>query len=155
MDAQQQNREEKKIHERSYGIVPVHHENSSFLFLLVRHLTGSWGLPKGHPKEGEDELTTAQREFTEETGISKFEIVQGPTFNERYSVDRDGQTVEKAVKYFLATVENIKVNIPEKEIIGYGWFSFNDAVGMATHEETKRILWEAKEYADRHLTKIS
>lgn len=153
MNVHRQNREEKKIYERSYGIIPVHYESGSFLFLLVRHASGHWGIPKGHSKEGEDEIATATREFTEETGISQFKMVQGPTFTERYHFDRDDEVVEKTVKYFLANVENIKVSIPKNEIVGYGWFSFSDAVGMATHEETKRILWEAKEYADRHLIK--
>ena len=30
---------------------------------------GSWSIPKGEPAAGEDLLATAQREFTEETGI--------------------------------------------------------------------------------------
>ena len=30
---------------------------------------GAWTIPKGEPEEGEDALTTAQREFEEETGI--------------------------------------------------------------------------------------
>src|ERR1700687_424353 len=30
---------------------------------------GSWTIPKGEQAEGEDELTTARREFEEETGI--------------------------------------------------------------------------------------
>ena len=30
---------------------------------------GAWTIPKGEPEEGEDALTTARREFEEETGI--------------------------------------------------------------------------------------
>jgi len=30
---------------------------------------GAWSLPKGQPEPGEDELTTACREFEEETGV--------------------------------------------------------------------------------------
>jgi predicted NUDIX family NTP pyrophosphohydrolase len=31
---------------------------------------GAWSIPKGEPAEGEDELSVAKREFTEETGAS-------------------------------------------------------------------------------------
>ncbi|MGH7540445.1 MAG: NUDIX domain-containing protein, partial [Gemmatimonadota bacterium] len=35
---------------------------------------GAWSLPKGEPEEGEDPLSTARREFEEETGVA----IDGP-----------------------------------------------------------------------------
>ncbi len=145
--------EEKKIYEKSYGIVPVHEEHGEFLFLLVREKAGHWGLPKGHPEKGEGEVETARREFIEETGIIDFEIVEGPSFLERYYIGDDKNKIEKTVKYFIAHIHETKVTIPPDEIIGYGWFNYEDAQNMATHEDIKRIIREAKEYADKHFEK--
>lgn len=145
--------EEKKMYERSYGIIPVHEENSELFFLLVREKAGHWGIPKGRPNERENELETARREFLEETGIIDLQIIEGPSFLERYHFEREGVTVEKTVKYFIARVPSMKVNFNPDEIAGYGWFNYGDALNMATYEEIKRIISEAKEYADKHFEK--
>ena len=35
---------------------------------------GAWTIPKGEPSEGEELLTTARREFTEETGLTADDV---------------------------------------------------------------------------------
>ncbi|MBI5816916.1 MAG: NUDIX domain-containing protein, partial [Candidatus Yonathbacteria bacterium] len=121
-------------------------------FLLVREKAGHWGLPKGHPSKGESEIETARREFTEETGIVDPQIIEGPSFLERYHIGNE-KKIEKTVTYFIARINEIKVTIQPDEIIGYGWFNYEDALNIATHEDTKRIIREANEYADKHFEK--
>lgn len=145
----------KIINEKSYGVVPIHNAQGAFLFLLVHHKSGHWGLPKGHPEKGENEIETARREFMEETGVIDFEITEGPVFQERYQIENNGTLVDKTVKYFIARAREIRVTIQPQEIIGYGWFNYEDAKNMATFESTKRIISEAKSYADGHFQKIS
>ena len=37
-------------------------------YLLIQHVLGHWGFPKGRPEAGEKGSETAAREFAEETG---------------------------------------------------------------------------------------
>lgn len=43
---------------------------------LVKNGTDFWGFPKGHIDPGEDEITAARREITEETGLTQLELVR-------------------------------------------------------------------------------
>lgn len=71
---------------RSAGILLFRSHGASIEVLLV-HLggplwakkdAGAWSIPKGLVLEGEDEFTAANREFTEETGLS---CPQGKSFD--------------------------------------------------------------------------
>ena len=60
-----------------------------------------WGLPKGHPKQGEGALAAAVREVQEETGL----IVDAPTPSPASSIEywfvaRDGVRVHKRVDFY-------------------------------------------------------
>ena len=149
----QQQTEEKMVYEKSYGIVPVHEDHGVFLFLLVHEKAGHWGIPKGHPNEKESELETARREFIEETSIVDFQVIEGPSFVERYCFKNDGVVFDKTVKYFIARVPETKVTVDLDEIIGYGWFNYQEALEMVIHEGRKNIIHEAKEYADKYFKK--
>ncbi len=52
----------KTRHDASFGIVPVHERDGVRRFLLIQHLGGHWGFPKGHPEKGESPVETARRE---------------------------------------------------------------------------------------------
>jgi predicted NUDIX family NTP pyrophosphohydrolase len=55
--------------ENTYGIFLVNNQG----LILIGHPTkaglSGWTIPKGRPEEGEDAITTALREFKEESGI--------------------------------------------------------------------------------------
>ena len=58
---------------------------------LIRHRqdirggSGHWSFPKGHKIAGEDDQTSAIREFTEETGITDVRIIDPSPLLEHYS----------------------------------------------------------------------
>lgn len=63
----------------SAGVLLFRRRDGGALEVLLVHLGGpffkgkdknAWGVPKGEVGEGEDPLTTARREFTEETGLT-------------------------------------------------------------------------------------
>lgn len=144
---------DKNGSDESFGIVPLHGNDGEFLFLLIQQKEGAWGFPKGHPKNNENELETARRELLEETKIIDIQIIEGPFFIERYEAEHDGITVDKTVKYFLARVPETKVTIDHSEIIGYGWFTYEESLDLVKYESRKNIIREAKEYADKHFEK--
>ena len=62
---------------KSAGVVVYKYNSEQQLLVLLVHPggpfyakkdDGSWGIPKGEYEEGEEPLTVAKREFTEETG---------------------------------------------------------------------------------------
>lgn len=144
---------DKTLHENSFGLVPAYLWNGLVSFLLVHEKAGHWGLPKGHPEPGENEVETARREFIEESGIFDFQIIEGPTFTAQYCFEHNGMLVDKTVKYFLAHVAEPRVNFNSEEIAGYGWFTADDALTIATYEETRKILRDAKEYIKNNFEK--
>ncbi len=71
----------QKIIAKSYGVIPVFKNESSFYILLVKNSKGGhWGLPKGTPEKDEKPIDTARRELFEETGIKDIDIKTEPTF---------------------------------------------------------------------------
>ena len=81
----------------SAGLVMCQWKPSTVQFFLVHpggpffknKDAGAWTIPKGLPEEGEDLLTTAQREFFEETGITP----TGPLYQLEPIKQKGGKTV--------------------------------------------------------------
>ena len=57
---------------------------------LVKNGPSFWGFPKGHVDPGEDALTAARREITEETGLRHLELVKDLGSYGRYRGTPDG-----------------------------------------------------------------
>ena len=51
--------------EKSCGAVIMRNINGKYYTLLIKHMHGHWGFPKGHEEEGEDEAAAALREVKE------------------------------------------------------------------------------------------
>lgn len=143
--------QDNTLQDRSYGLIPFHLWNGLISFLLVQEKQGHWGLPKGHPEKGESEVETARREFIEESGIFDFQIIEEPSFVEQYRFERGGNTVAKTVKYFLTHVAEPRVTFNPSEISGYGWFVYDDALNIATYEESKNIIRAAKDFIEKSI----
>jgi len=134
------------VEERSAGFVLFREEGENRRYLLLRHRNGGhWGFPKGGIEPGEDELTAAEREVREETGISDFRAIPGFRAISRYRYLRDGRPIDKEVVYFLARAGSGEVEI-SAEHTGAGWYSPAEAERTLTYEQGRRILAEAEDY---------
>ena len=58
--------------------------------LVISGTAAFWGFPKGHIDPGEDALTAAMREITEETGLTQLELVKPLGSYGRYRSTDDG-----------------------------------------------------------------
>lgn len=131
--------------DEAFGIVPIRREADGDRFLLIQHLAGHWGFPKGHAEPGESAIVAAQREFEEETGIQEYEVLE-QSFMERYSFTKNGQVVEKSVTYFPAFVQSGNVFYQEDEIRDYAWVTYDDAIQKITFDQARQILIQVGEY---------
>tara|TARA_Y100001933_G_scaffold250287_1_gene286349 strand:+ start:768 stop:1178 length:411 start_codon:yes stop_codon:yes gene_type:complete len=131
--------------ETSCGVVLVNYGT----ILLLQYPQGHWDLPKGHVEDSDaDNMVTAARELSEETGITEIEFIHGFETKTVYSYKYKGRRTKKQVFWYLATTEKITVKL-SKEHRDYMWLDWNLALDMATHHETKSVIQEAKAFASQ------
>ena len=125
--------------EHSYGIVPLRRrEEGGWDVLLIRHQAGHWAFPKGHPKEGETSLQTAERELLEETGMRIVRWISKAPIDERYSFHHEGELIDKIVSYFPAEVEGTII-VQEDELSDACWAPLSEAPELITHLQARKI----------------
>lgn len=132
--------------ETSCGVVLVNYGT----ILLLQYPQGHWDLPKGHVEDGDStKQETAKRELGEETGITEIEFVNGFEEKTNYSFKHKGKRTQKQVYWYFAITEKITVKL-SKEHRDYMWLDWDLALDMATHEETKQVISQAKLFAEQH-----
>jgi bis(5'-nucleosidyl)-tetraphosphatase len=131
--------------DQSFGVIPIKQDGRDIKFLLVKHKAGHWGFPKGHPKEGENEVDCASRELREETGINSFNLNPEIKFIENYTCEQNGEYYDKTVTYFLGFIDGdfkqqkeFAEEIPEIALLDY-----EQARTTLTHDKAKKILDDA------------
>ncbi|MFA5080678.1 MAG: NUDIX domain-containing protein [Candidatus Paceibacterota bacterium] len=135
--------------EKSCGIIPIHRKRGEIYFLLIKHLIGHWGFPKGHMEDGETEQETALREFTEEVGIKNCEIVNGFKHSQTYYFYRKEGKIFKEVIFFLGIVRNIEdIKIQEEEISEFGWFTYSEVLEKISFESNKKMINNAIKFLE-------
>lgn len=132
--------------EQSFGIIPVRIVEAKAEYLLIEHLAGHWGFPKGHADVGETPLQTATREFKEETGLDICLILREKPFREAYQVKRSSGNVNKQVELFLAFPAEDSIHIPSNEISNYCWKIYDEAIQQLTFPESQKALREAHDF---------
>jgi 8-oxo-dGTP pyrophosphatase MutT (NUDIX family) len=119
-------------------------------FLLMRH-ADRWDLPKGRVDPGESDLDCALREFEEETGIDRQQIVLDPSFRfeEVYYPIRKktGERDHKTLVIFLATVPD-RVGIEVTEHLGHEWFEWRPPLDIQANT-INPLLEAVAEHLDR------
>jgi len=133
--------------EKSAGAVIFRKEKNVIRYLLLHYFYKSeyWDFCKGNIEQKENPEDTAKREIKEETGLEKIEIIPGFQEKTTWFYKRDKENVLKEVTYFLVEtkVKEIKIS---KEHIGYGWFSFGEAMEKMRFKNNKEILKKANDF---------
>jgi bis(5'-nucleosidyl)-tetraphosphatase len=132
--------------DEAFGIVPILKTGNTHQFLLIQHHAGHWGFPKGHADPGESTVQTARREFTEETGITEYTLLENITFTERYIFTRDSRQFSKTVIYYPAIAQSTFVSCQPEEIKNYAWLEYEPALTTLTFEGAQRVLTEVYQY---------
>jgi len=128
--------------EHSYGVIPLRMQDGQWEVLLVHHLAGHWGFPKGHKEEGETPRQTAERELFEETGLNIVRIFSPQPLMESYTYQREGHSVDKEVHYFVAEVEGT-ISAQAEELHEVCWYSWQPAEQTLTYQEGRTLLERA------------
>lgn len=121
--------------EKSCGAVVVQNTTEPE-YLLVRHLDGHWGFPKGHVEAGETEEETAKREIREETGLEteinlRFRVVD--TYSPKPGISKD-------VVFFLGKSVSGTFRPQPEEISEIRWCALQEARELLTFESSRKIL---------------
>ena len=116
--------------------------------LLVKNKKGDsskdtepwWGYPKGHLEEGEKPSEAAVREVFEETGFEVKIVNSKPIAESRYEIERNGEKFQKTVWFYEMEVIEAFKNEPDDEIEEIALENFDNALGLLTHDEDRKIL---------------
>ena len=133
-------------HEKSCGAIVFRKHHDDYEFLLIQHLSGHWGSPKGHVEEGETEQQTAVREVYEETGL-QITLLQDFRETIEYS---PAANIWKTVVYFLAEAMSEEVKYILPEVLAHKWLSFQEANAQLRFDNQKELLRRAYTYLRNH-----
>lgn len=130
----------------SYGVIPIRHtDNGVEVFLIhqyskVKHDV-YWTFPKGHPEGDESPEETAVRELREETGLVADQLFPEPMFQNKYTFEVDGVTIEKTAAFFLATVLAGEVVLQDAEVRNAAWLPAEVVYDQLDYQ-AMRDMWQ-------------
>lgn len=136
--------------EKSAGAV-VFREKGRREYLLLAHKSISkegkviWDFPKGLIAEGETERKTAEREVSEETGLSEFSLIEGFRETIKIFYKYQGDFINKTVIYFLASTTSDDAHI-SAEHTDLAWQGAEEAKKRLTFKNSRDLLQKAEDF---------
>ena len=127
-------------YEKACGIV-VFNDNDEIL--MICHIKGHWGIPKGHVEANETEIETALREVLEETNI-KVDIIDGfkttITYNPKINTTKD-------VVFFIGKAINSDIKKQDEEIAVADFYNYIEALELVKeYPDVQGILKKAYKF---------
>lgn len=119
----------------------VLHPNGNIL--IVQQRDGSWSLPKGKLKEGEDPREAALREIAEETGVLDLKLIKILGSYSRYALANTGAENTdrlKRITVYLFTTNELEVRPMDRRIPDVRWVSKEEATTMLTHPKDQEFF---------------
>ena len=137
---------DERIGEESIGAVITYRPLHSFhkQFVLLQSPRGDWNFVKGHREREETDHDTLKREIFEETGITRFNILNylGKI---RYKIMKEGLKSEKEVKFYYVTTNDNRIALSD-EHIAYIWLDYEQAKKLLTFHQSKLIIEKIMKY---------
>ena len=127
------------------GFVLVSFRDGVPYFLLLRNARHrTWGFPKGHRDDGEDDLACALRELGEETGLAP----RGVASNFEHVASHEVDGAHKVVRYFLAESggEDVRLSAEHDRA---AWLRADDAMERLQFENLRKVLRAAVRRLDQ------
>ena len=106
---------------------------------------GHWDFPKGHIEDGEDELVAMKRELQEETGITRFELMDGFRYEINYEFRTELGVHKKSVVFFVARTDQSDIEL-SFEHLDHAWLSYDEAIKRVTYDNAKDVLTQAHKH---------
>jgi len=128
----------------SAGVVVVRQSASGWRFLMLRAYR-NWDFPKGLVESGEDPLSAARREVTEETLISDLAFTWGEAYIETAPYSRN-----KVARYYIAQTAIEAVTLPVRPELGRPehhecrWLDYDEALELASPRVEPVLKWAAR-----------
>lgn len=143
------------INEKSAGAIIFRMHEKEFMYLLLykrarMHYRESWDFPKGNTEESESEEGTAKREAMEESGLKDMHFIGKFRQTVSFFYRKENQTIHKTITFFLAQTNQEEVTL-SYEHSGYKWCSYEEALTLLTHKNSKEILKKANEFLKAYL----
>jgi len=106
-------------------------KNYIHLFDSIKWVEPEWGFPKGRRNYKEKDLECALREFEEETGYLKKNLILIKNINQYKEIFIGSHLKSYKHKYFIAMIKNedtYEMNLQKSEIGEMCWFKYEDAL---------------------------
>ena len=129
---------------RAAGAVVFRRSERGIRLLLLRAYK-NWDFPKGLVEPGENELDTAKREVSEETGLADLDYPFGEEYKETLPYSGN-----KVARYYLAETDADKIELPVSAELGrpehheYRWVSFDEAEDLLPPRLAIVLEWARK-----------
>lgn len=136
------------IEQQSAGIVTYCIKDYEIQYLILHYISGHWDLAKGKLEPGETKIQAAQRELTEETGLTA-QIIPGFEESLSYVFKERGKMVKKTVTFFVGKTEQQSIRL-SREHQGYLWLPYEKAHEKLTYINAKELLEHAHEFLKAH-----
>ncbi|HRJ44753.1 MAG: NUDIX domain-containing protein [Caldilineaceae bacterium] len=133
----------------SAGLLPYRHTPDGVRVLLLWNIFfEQWQFPRGGKEDGESELTCAQREFSEETGLSVLRVHEDFRSTLRYVARIRHHDIERTIVYYLAEAGPGATVLHDDDHSEFRWVSLAEArlLLMETSPEQLPALDAAHEY---------
>ena len=131
-------------YEKSCGGVVFTRVKNEIRYVIIQHLGGHWGFPKGHMEPGEAERDTALREIQEEIGVSAH-LIDGFRTELQYPLPNKTNVIKQVV-YFLAEYTDQEILFQKEELKAAELLSYEEAMNRLTFEQTRYILESANSF---------
>ncbi|MCA9400715.1 MAG: NUDIX domain-containing protein [Candidatus Omnitrophica bacterium] len=116
--------------------------NREGMVLVVAQRHNAWSLPKGKIDPGEDELTAAEREIYEESGVDHLVMQKKLGQYQRYKLGVNGQDDQgelKTLHFYLFTTDQMELKPIDPHNPEARWVNKGDVPAMLTHPKDREF----------------